>query len=428
MKLNILKLSIHHTTVAYLISYANSKNTLIFDPKYSSDPNRITFSLTGTANFPNAEKLISKPQITHVRLHPILSNLLPEGDLRDLLIKQLKIHTDNEFLLFSSLGHDLPGAIVATQTSEIPPFLERYLTENLIEEQTYFNDKSKRTSYLNNDLLELNNIQNKFSLAGIQIKFSVTQQKGRYTLGNTNQLGNWIIKTPSATYKFLPQNEYTSMRLAEIAGVDIPEIKLINLNKIDNIPNINLPDEQYAYGIKRFDRNKNQRIHMEDFGQILIKYPNQKYNGGNYEQIGQIIYNYSANPIKDIQQLTRRLLVNILLGNGDAHLKNWSLIYPDRYVPMLSPAYDIVFTKAYIPTETGSALNMAKNKKWANANLESFKKWAKNINVDWRIIEPHFLDVLNIAKTIWPSELNNMPMHNEHKQLLIKHWHSLNIY
>lgn len=78
------------------------------------------------------------------------------------------------------------------------------------------------------------------------------------------------------------------------------------------------------------------------------------------QQIGKVLYQYSANGLADAQQFARRLLVNILLANGDAHLKNWSLLYPDMFSPLLSPAYDIVTTRAYINNEMEFALNLGK--------------------------------------------------------------------
>ncbi|MCP4311491.1 MAG: HipA domain-containing protein, partial [Bacteroidetes bacterium] len=170
---------------------------------------------------------------------------------------------------------------------------------------------------------EANDQENRFSLAGIQMKFSMKEMDGRYNLPQKGDLGDWIIKTPSTKHKDVPLNEFTSMSLAALAGVDIPDIKLIELDKLDNLPQINLPDERLAFAIKRFDREGNTRIHMEDFAQVLVKYPHNKYDSANYEQIGKVIYDYSGDGLADAQQFARRLLVNILLANGDAHLKNW---------------------------------------------------------------------------------------------------------
>ncbi len=123
-----------------------------------------------------------------------------------------------------------------------------------------------------------------------------------------------------------PGTTSPGLRLASLVGVDIPEIRLIELAKLDNLPPINLPPEKLAFAIKRFDREQNTRIHMEDFAQVFVKYPQQKYDTANYEQIGRVLYEYSGAGLADAQQFARRLLVNILLANGDAHLKNWSLL------------------------------------------------------------------------------------------------------
>ncbi|NQZ33255.1 MAG: HipA domain-containing protein, partial [Oceanospirillaceae bacterium] len=251
------------------------------------------------------------------------------------------------------------------------------------------------------------------------------EKDGRYNLSNSGDLGDWIIKTPSTKHKYVPLNEFTAMSLAALVGVDIPEIKLVNLDTLDNLPQINLPDERLAFAIKRFDRNGNERIHMEDFAQILVKYPHEKYNSANYENIGKILYDYSGDALADVQQFARRLLVNILLANGDAHLKNWSLIYPDMITPRLSPAYDILTTNVYIENETNYALNMARNKEWYVVSMDHFKSWAERSGIPWRAIKPHLDDVMDKARTSWPAALVELPMDERHQRSLLEHWSKL---
>jgi serine/threonine-protein kinase HipA len=71
----------------------------------------------------------------------------------------------------------------------------------------------------------------------------------------------------------------------------------VTIDSLENLPAINLPDEKYAFAIRRFDRAEGKRIHMEDFAQLLVKYPRQKYSGANCEQIGKIIYQYTGNSL-----------------------------------------------------------------------------------------------------------------------------------
>ena len=402
----VLKLTLHNMLVGYLAGFKNGRNVLAFAEEFIANTGRPTFSLTTHPDFPNVDKHLSEPWTRNQRLHPTLSNLLPEGALRELLAQGLKTHPDNEFQLLSHLGHDLPGALIAT------PMLPDEVPQHIFAK--YGGIKAIKIETLRS--------KNKFSLAGVQMKFSMKEMDGRYQVSRSGELGDWIIKTPSTKHKNVPLNEYTAMTLAQLAGINIPDIQLINLDKLDNLPAINLPKEKYAFAIRRFDRAVSQRIHMEDFAQVLIKYPHEKYNAANYEQIGKIIYQYTGDGLANAQQLAKRLLVNILLANGDAHLKNWSLLYEDQITPELSPAYDIVTTRVYMGNEKEVALNMGKTKKWYEANMSHFEAWSKKSDIPWRAIRPHLETTLEKARTLWPTALKDLPMDAEHKEALKKHW------
>lgn len=408
-EVTVLKLTLHNRLVGYLAGFQNGRNILSFADEFKNDAERPTFSLITHPNFPHATKVMAEPWRRNQRLHPTLSNLLPEGALREFIAHALKVHIHNEFQILSYLGEDLPGALIATamEPDEIPAYV---LTAH---------GKAKAVTFKNH------NKENRFSLAGVQMKFSMKEKDGRYNLKKESDLGDWIIKTPSTQHKHVPLNEYTAMSLAAIADIDIPEIKLVELNKLDNLPPINLPNEEFAFAIKRFDRAGNTRIHMEDFAQVLVKYPEEKYGTANYEQIGKILYDYSGDGIADAQQFARRLLVNILLANGDAHLKNWSLLYQDQVTPRLSPAYDIVTTCVYMNDEREFALNLAKNKEWLKVDFSHFEQWADKSGVPWRAIKPHLDDSMEKARRHWPEALKNLPMNDEHKKKLKTHWNNL---
>src|SRR5680860_383843 len=406
---NVLQLSIHGVLIGYLAGFKNCLNVLSIAETFKNNPERPTFSLITHPKFPNATKLMAEPWARNQRLHPVLSNLLPEGSLRKLIAQGLKVHVDNEFHILSYLGGDLPGAIEATpmEPEDVPDYV--------------LNTHGKAKAVKFDKLTE----ENEFSLACLQMKSSMKDKYRRYNLSKGDVLGDWIIKTPSTKHKFVPLNEYTAMSLAGLVGVDIPEIKLVELDKLDNLPQINLPDEKQAFAIKRFDREDNQRIHMEDFAQILVKYPHEKYTSANYENIGKVIYDFSGDGLADAQQFARRLLVNILLANGDAHLKNWSFLYPDKITPRLSPAYDIVTTNVYIENETQYALNLGKTKEWYAVTMAHFQTWADKSGIPWRAIKPHLDDTLSKARELWPEALKALPMEDAHKDGLKAHWSKL---
>lgn len=406
-----LRLTLHGVLVGYVSGYSNGKNVFTLAPDYIANTRRPTLTLSHTDPGAFSRQLASKhPYITHHRLHPILSNLLPEGALRALVAQAMKVHPDSEFPLLGWLGLDLPGALVAApaRADEIPDYA--------------LGNHGKITPVT----VDTPDHHSHFSLAGVQMKFSMRDRDGRYITADPAAPGDWIIKTPSTVHPFVPLNEYTCMQLAKLAGVNIPEIRLIEMDKIDNLPAINLPSEPWAYGIRRYDRlPDNGRVHSEDFAQVLFAYAHDKYRNGRYEQIGRLLYTQTRHGQRDAAQMAVRLLVNILLANGDAHLKNWSLVYPGGVNAELSPAYDIVATKAFIPAESQYALNMADTKDWYVVSLEHFKRWAEGAGVPWGPVLAHLRHTMEAARALWPEALSNSVMPEEQQTMLRKHWKAL---
>lgn len=406
-----LRLTLHKQLVGYVAGYSNGKNVLTLAPEYIENTDRYPLTLAFTDAKVFAHQLANKhPYITKHKLHPVLSNLLPEGALREMLSQAMKVHRDNEFPLLNWLGRDLPGALIAEPMDavDIPDFV--------------FNHSER----IEPVVIDTPDTRPHFSLAGVQMKFSMRDKDGRYIMDDQDASGDWIIKTPSTVHPYVPLNEYTAMTLAELAGVDIPEIKLIGMDKIDALPNINLPNEQLAYGIRRFDRlPQSKRVHTEDFAQIMFAHAHDKYRVASYDQIGKLIYQKSVQGQRDAVQMAIRLLVNILLANGDAHLKNWSMIYRDGRHAELSPAYDIVTTKAYIDGESQYALNMAKIKNWKEASLEHFKRWAEYGDIPWKPVLYNLRASIEKARALWPQALANSPMPGDQQEILRAHWKQL---
>jgi len=398
-----LNISLHGVNVAVIAHYAGGKNILSFNPNFVTmeENKRPIFTLRQIID----PTYLSKLQIRTEKIPPVLSNLLPEGILRDLAAKSLNCHPNNEFSLLAYLGSNLPGAIIATpiKAGDLPDWaLDHRLSTEPLQ-------------------IEVKHAADKFSLAGVQMKFSSSHLDGRYHIDQELTGDMWIIKTPSTVYKGVPVNEYTCMILAETVGIVVPEIRLIKLDELAGLPSIRLPDEKLAYGIQRFDRSVDGRIHTEDFAQVFGLYPSDKYQKVNCELLASALYKTSHERLSDIQEMARRLLVNILLGNGDAHLKNWTMIYPDGRTPRLSPLYDVVFTIPYI-TDDKLALNMSGSKQWYEMTLQHFERWAKDAKLPWSAIKPHLLDTMKIARATWPEMLDSLPMFDEHKQALRTHW------
>jgi serine/threonine-protein kinase HipA len=257
------------------------------------------------------------------------SNLLPEGHLREYLAARAGVKPQREFFLLAVLGADLPGALVVAPLDQPPhtPSLE----SDRADEQ-HFPEAALR-----------------FSLAGVQLKFSaIMEASGGLTIPGNGMGGSWIVKLPSARFDAVPENEYTMMVLARAVGIEVPRIELIDIGKIRDLPSDVGAMKGRALVVQRFDRGAaGEHIHMEDFAQVFGLYPEDKYRRRSYANIAAVLWAESGET--SAYEFVRRLAFSVLIGNGDMHLKNWSLLYRDRRTPVLSPGYDFVATLPYIP-------------------------------------------------------------------------------
>jgi serine/threonine-protein kinase HipA len=220
-----------------------------------------------------------------------------------------------------------------------------------------------------------------FSLAGVQLKFSALHTDRGMTVPVSGQGGDWILKMPDLRFPNVPANEYATMRWAAASGIQTPEFELMPLSQVSGLPSHGIPrNEAHAFAIRRFDRpTSGQRTHMEDFAQVLDLFPKQKYAKFNYETIARVTLALTGE--NGLADLIRRLVFMLASGNGDAHHKNWSLLYPDGIHPVLSPAYDQVATVLYLPDES-LALNLGRSKRWEEMRLEVFRRLAQKIGFD----------------------------------------------
>jgi len=202
------------------------------------------------------------------------------------------------------------------------------------------------------------------SLAGVQPKLSMIREGRGMTLPASGRGGDWIVKLPGNRYRGVPENEFATMNWARRVGIDVPETELISTTEIRGLPPGLEPGDGMAFAIRRFDRPAaGRRVHIEDFAQIRDVYPDtrSKYGSTNYETIAKFILRTLGE--SSFKEFVRRLAFIIVSANADAHIKNWSVIYPDRQHAQLSPAYDLVSTIEFIEQDA-LALNLAKTKEW----------------------------------------------------------------
>ncbi len=215
----------------------------------------------------------------------------------------------------------------------------------------------------------------RFSLAGVQLKFSaVMEASGGLTIPAGGMGGSWIVKLPSARFPSVPENEYTMMALARAVGIEVPRTELIEIRDIRGLPKDAITMEGKALAVQRFDRGTaGEHIHMEDFAQVFGLYPDDKYRHRSYANIAAVLWPETGEA--GTYEFLRRLVFSVLIGNADMHLKNWSLLYPDRRTPVLSPAYDFVATLPYIPRDE-LALSFGHSRSLSEITQDQIRRFA----------------------------------------------------
>jgi serine/threonine-protein kinase HipA len=384
------------TLVGTLTHLGNESLIFTFDRAYvEAGDERPTLSLSFKAE---DGSLIEQTRPTNVRLPPFFSNLLPEAHLREYLAARGGIHPDRDFFLIWLLGADLPGAIEVWSSDGTPPLAVSDDTQCARPDGQPF----------------------RFSLAGVQLKFSALMETSKgLTIPVDGVGGDWIAKLPSPRFEAVPENEYAMMTLARIVGIDVPDVRLVSTADIGRLPE-GLPE---AFGVslavRRFDRSTGgERVHIEDFAQVFGVYSENKYRKASYASIARVLWLEAGEAA--ITEYTRRLAFNVLIGNADAHLKNWSLIYPDTRTARLAPAYDLVGTVPYIPGDR-LALSLGGTREFAEVDLGRFRRLAERAGLPDRLVTQTARETAAKVRDVWSTHEPVRALPERIREAITKH-------
>jgi serine/threonine-protein kinase HipA len=259
-------------------------------------------------------------------VHPFFQHLGPEGWLRQQQAHVAHVQEQDDFGLLLRFGGDCIGAVSVRgrpgEADNLPPVHE--LTAN-----------PGRT------------------VSGVQRKLLVIKEGNHFAPAAETGPAPYIAKFNSESIGSLVRNEALSLRwvAAVLEGDEINSYKLAQVSKIN----------ETALVVTRFDRTKNgEKLCLEDFAQILSKPRGADFAGkydASYEDVAEAIAKHSTRAAIDLRKFFRRLIVFILVGNCDAHLKNFSLLEtPEGF--RLSPAYDILNTALYDGFDQNIALSI----------------------------------------------------------------------
>ncbi|RWB72379.1 MAG: type II toxin-antitoxin system HipA family toxin [Mesorhizobium sp.] len=387
-EVSVLDVRLYGEKIATLSLIPGERTLFAFDKPYIDNPERPTLSLSFEDQY---GQLLTDFRPVSVRVPPFFANLLPEGPLRTYLAERAGVSDRREFFLLWVLGRDLPGALtIAPADGEAWP--------DLNDEDNEEARRKRRTNTL------------RFSLAGVQLKFSAVKNPGKgggLTIPADGVGGSWIVKLPSQLYDGVPENEFSMMSLAARLGMDVPELQLLDIDAIDGLPEGMRTLKGQALAVRRFDRGDDGPVHIEDFAQVFGVWPEDKYKRGSARAIATVLGVEAGD--EGVREFIRRLVFNTLIGNADMHLKNWSVIYRDRRTATLAPAYDFVSTIAYIDDEF-AAIKYARTKRMRDFSLDELRYLAAKAHLPEKPVVDTARETVTRFRDEWPEAKKTLPI------------------
>lgn len=306
----------------------------------------------------------------------------------------------DDFGILAAAGEDLPGAVtvVPANLDNLTPAARAYGVTGGI------------------DHLEISvpeqAVEGAASLSGVQDKLALSHAKdvNRYCMPVKGKLSDLIAKLPLAGDDSQVMNESACMKLAGLAGVNVAQCRPEYMSTMTDHPELvaALGSGTRFLAVERFDRGPLGAVHSEDVCQLLTLMPGQKYSGPKeFVKLIRVLNRIGARGIDDVRQFFIRQTVNTLVGNSDAHLKNFSVLYNNGISPELSPAYDIVCVSA-LPGFRGFGTNVAIDKLQRQETLATYAVIAKQAGISERIAKAAVIQTVSRAKDLWPNALQNM--------------------
>lgn len=283
--------------------------------------------------------LVAMPY-SHGVVRRFLEGLLPEGPARRTVAEHFDLKVSDTYALIRELGRDCAGALVVLRTGQpLPPQRPAQAATPISEAELAELVARLSTAPFGVD-------ENfRISLAGVQQKLVLTRlPNGSWAKSDVGLPSTHILKPeiPELSTKFSTvDNEFFCMRFARYLNLPVAAVETAVVN------------ERRMIVVQRYDRIMEadgtvRRVHQEDFCQALSILPGEKYEedgGPSLRMVARILNDYEG--VAAMEALLRAVTVNVLIQNGDAHGKNFSVLHESPGVIRLAPLYDLMSTRIY---------------------------------------------------------------------------------
>jgi serine/threonine-protein kinase HipA len=343
--------------VGQLVQDDGGQMNFQYDPSWFGSPEPIALSWS----LP-----VQEEPFTQKECRGYFGGILPEEDNRKVIARILGISDKNDFAMLEQIGGECAGAIsFLPEDTVIPEDDDRYRDLTGEELARILRELPRRPLMAGEDGIRL-------SLAGAQHKIAVRLDDGKISIPRGSAPSSHVLKPAIDNYEGVVFNEAFCMELANACDLNAASAEVGIVEDIDYLL------------VERYDRIRGedeniQRLHQEDFCQALgipseIKY--QSEGGPSLADCFKLIRDASSAPAPDLIALLDAVIFNLLIGNHDAHAKNFSLLYmPDRSI-RLAPLYDLVSTVFYPELIDRMAMKIGKQPKSSLIYSKDFDRFA----------------------------------------------------
>ena len=319
---------------------------------------------------------------------PFFEGLLPEGAQRDAVAAALGVSPANEFALLERLGGDVAGALTIGPEGEAPLPTGPAQPAVALDDQ----ELADVLALLETRPLLAGTRGLRLSLAGVQSKLPVVLVDGRVALPAPGQPTTHLLKPPIARFPATTENEAFALRFAARLGLDTAPVEAYGVA------------DRHCLLVTRYDRQRGadgavRRLHQEDFCQALGVLSSRKYaaeGGPGFGQCFELLRRVCSRPAVEVLKLFDATIVQVLLGNADAHGKNYSLLYREGGVE-LAPLYDLLSTVAYPDLSPNLAMRVAGRATLQALRRGDWNRFARSVGVAAPFVRRRVAELAGLA-------------------------------
>ena len=316
---------------------------------------------------------------------PFFAGLLPEGRLRQLIAQQCQVSNQNDFALLNAIGGECAGAITFTPIDGYPPESNYGEVEWLNDQQLLelLDELPRNPMLVGRDGLRL-------SLAGAQDKLPVVFDGRQIGLPKNGQPSTHILKPPIQAVDGSVINEGFCLALANAMHLEVARAEIIGIA------------ERKILLVERYDRRidingKLIRVHQEDFCQALGIAPEMKYQnegGPDFKSCFELLRKLTRPSAPQVLRFLDYVVFNALLGNHDAHAKNYSLLYKSE-IPTLAPLYDVLCTDVYLNLTPKMAMKIGSKYKFNEVQVKQWENFAEETGLSKAQTKKRIITIAN---------------------------------